>query len=272
MLNSLLEAVLEILTLSYLAIGSALLMEQWAWWSIPHLQTLVCGQEAVWRCKADYRNHYSGVLAEKHIGELIVGSVFDELHIKTSNSPEILIFKNFRTYFSHVSQTNLSYPPFVNEVNCSTTDDVEFLNELQKDAKNLATHLLTKNDANDIPREDYKELLELLLYSFQEPLPHKPFKFKRPGATHKAQWMGKVIYAVKLSLLSTEAEKVMDPSNEKRHLPYLFMYKLVIFVPNNHLKLGGGVTYTWECDLNMSNFTIAQFVLIIHKNQFSVRI
>ena len=122
----------------------------------------------------------------KHIGELIVGSVFDELHIETSKSPEILIFKNFRTYFSHVSQTNLSYPPFVNEVNCSTTDDVAFLNELQKDATNLATHLLTKHDANDIPRDDYIELLELLLYSFQEPLPHKPFKFKRPGAIHKA--------------------------------------------------------------------------------------
>ena len=30
--------------------------------------------------------------------------------------------------------------------------------------------------------------------------------------------MGKVIYAVKLSLLSTEAEKVMDPSNGKWHL------------------------------------------------------
>ena len=95
---------------------------------------------------------------------------------------------------------------------------MEFLNELQKDATNLATHLLTKNDANDIPRKDYKELLELLLHSFQDPLPHKPFKFKRPGAIHKARWMGKVIYAVKLSLLSTEAEKVMDPSNEKRHL------------------------------------------------------
>ena len=83
----------------------------------------------MWRYKADYRNHYCGV-----IGELIVGSVFDELHVETSKSPEILIFKNLRTYFSHVSQTNLSYPPFVNEVNYSTTNDVEFLNELQKDA------------------------------------------------------------------------------------------------------------------------------------------
>ena len=77
-------------------------------------------------------------------------------------------------------------------MNCSATDDVKFLNEPQKDATNLATHLLTKNDVNDIPREDYKELLELLLYSFQE-LPHQPFKFKRPGAIHKARWMGKVI-------------------------------------------------------------------------------
>ena len=77
-------------------------------------------------------------VCRKHIEKLIVSSVFDELHIETSKSPEILIFKNFRTYFSHVSQTNLSYPPFVNEVNCSTTDDVEFLNELQKDATNLA--------------------------------------------------------------------------------------------------------------------------------------
>ena len=45
----------------------------------------------------------------KHDGELIVGSVFDEPHIGTSKCPGILIFKNFRTYLSHVNQQICHY-------------------------------------------------------------------------------------------------------------------------------------------------------------------
>lgn len=154
----------------------------------------------------------------KHIGELIVGGVFESLQIETSRSPEISMFKNFRTYFSHISQDNLSFPPYLNEFDCPSSNGMDLLNELQTDATDLATQLLTKSDSNDIPREDYRELLQLLLFSFQSPLPHMSFKFKKPGAIHKARWMAKVIYAVKLSLLSTEAEKVRDPANDKKHL------------------------------------------------------
>ena len=104
------------------------------------------------------------------------------------------------------------------ELDCYSDSELSFLNELRKDVTDLATKLLTKKDNSYLPREDYKELLELLLFSFKVPLPQKSFKFKKPGAIHKACWMAKVIYALKLSLLSTEAEKVVDLHNVKKPL------------------------------------------------------
>ena len=100
----------------------------------------------------------------KHIGELIVGSVFNALQIKMSKSPEIMIFKNFQSNFSHVCQDDISYPPYLEELDCYSDSELSFLNELRKDATDLATKLLTKKDNSNLPREDYKELLELLLF------------------------------------------------------------------------------------------------------------
>ena len=77
-----------------------------------------------------------------------------------------MIFKNFRSNFSHVCQDDISYPPYLEELNCYSDSELSFLNELRKDATDLATKLLTKKDNS---MEDYKELLELLLFSFKVP-------------------------------------------------------------------------------------------------------
>ena len=50
------------------------------------------------------------------------------------------------------------------------------------------------------PREDYKELLDLLIVSLEGNI--KDFKFKMPGANHHARWISKAIYYLKLQLLS----------------------------------------------------------------------
>jgi hypothetical protein len=48
-----------------------------------------------------------------------------------------------------------------------------------------------------MPRDDYKELCELVLVTLGHKTNHS---FKRPGATHHARWMAKVIYVLKIYL------------------------------------------------------------------------
>ena len=77
---------------------------------------------------------------------------------------------------------------------------------------------MLKNDKN-LVRDHYKELLELVLFAFKVPLPdNKPFKFLKPGATSKARWMGKIIYSIKMFLLSKQITELKDPKNPKSNL------------------------------------------------------
>ncbi|XP_057336568.1 uncharacterized protein LOC130675093 [Microplitis mediator] len=53
------------------------------------------------------------------------------------------------------------------------------------------------------PRDDYKELLELILI-FLEDESSVNIKFKAPGATHHARWLAKAIYCLKLFLFKQQ--------------------------------------------------------------------
>ena len=61
--------------------------------------------------------------------------------------------------------------------------------------------------------------MELVLFAFKVPLPvNKPFKFRKPGTISKARWMGKVIYGIKMFLLSQQISGLKDPKNSKVNL------------------------------------------------------
>ena len=53
-------------------------------------------------------------------------------------------------------------------------------------------------------REDYKEFTELCLLYLDNVDKSRPFKFRRPGAVHKARWMAKILYAIKVVLLEKQ--------------------------------------------------------------------
>jgi len=49
------------------------------------------------------------------------------------------------------------------------------------------------------PRDDYRELLELILILYGS-CPPRGIPFMRPGALHRARWMARVIYAIVMYL------------------------------------------------------------------------
>ena len=72
-------------------------------------------------------------------------------------------------------------------------ETMSLITEWQKNTVAVAESLILHQ------REDYKEFTELCLLYLDST--ERSFKFHRPGAVHKARWMGKILYAVKMVLL-----------------------------------------------------------------------
>ena len=152
------------------------------------------------------------------MGELIVCSSFNCLDIEVSNGPEILLFKKFRTHFDMIphadlAEDKLNFPTYDN---FSSSQQV-LLHQWREETIEVALKCLRVDE--NLVREDYRKLLELVLFAFKVPLSdNKPFKFRRPGAINKARWMGKVIYGIKMFLLSKQITELKDPKNRKANL------------------------------------------------------
>ena len=72
--------------------------------------------------------------------------------------------------------------------------------KLQEDAKSALAWAQVELSKKTWPREDYRELLELMIVYLGGTVPD--FSFKMPGADHHARWMSKAIYNLKIKLLS----------------------------------------------------------------------
>ena len=111
-----------------------------------------------------------------------------------SSGPDILLFKKFRESRSTLTHQQLS--------------DVEKLQKTPKVAvsdslKAFISHQLSETHA----REDYKEFLILagLLVGLSITA-----AVRKPGALHRARWMAKAIYSMKMELLYNGNETVMN--------------------------------------------------------------
>jgi len=130
-----------------------------------------------------------------HVGEIILTHVFNGLNVESTRSPEINIFSRFRKYFDMVPHT--ASPE---QILCALD-----VSHLEGESKKLATAWKTETLSilaliEEFQRNDYEELSELCLVFLSG---KEGINFKQPGAVHKARWMGKLIYAFKLSLLET---------------------------------------------------------------------
>lgn len=122
-----------------------------------------------------------------HIMELIIGAVFQVcMGVKSYSSPEVPLFKRFREYWRFIDTTQ--YESGI------AADDVAILVE---DIKQSSIDYANKQLEHRHPRDDYKELLELVIV-FLGIAPARGVRFMSPGAMHHARWMSKVIYSLKI--------------------------------------------------------------------------
>lgn len=132
-----------------------------------------------------------------HVGEVLLTHVFDSLNIETSKSPEISIFQRFQKNWINIEPDQFS----TIDLSIYDSDQQEFLESCIAEVK--ATLHSTFSDHQ--PRDDYLEM-GMLSQTFLGEVSQKPTVLKRPGAMHKARWMAKIIYAIKMCLLQEQIE------------------------------------------------------------------
>lgn len=152
-----------------------------------------------------------------HVGEVILSHVFDDLKIETSKSPEITVFVRFRKHFellgSHRSAALHSSSTATSETveRLSLFDNSEFDETARDLVDSLRTSVLELSRLQQsLCRDDYLEFVELcIVFLDGEGVgeTRKQITFKRPGALHKARWMAKLIYSIKMCLFEEQIQE-----------------------------------------------------------------
>ncbi|KAG0694931.1 hypothetical protein GWK47_027091 [Chionoecetes opilio] len=131
-----------------------------------------------------------------HVHELVLEKAFSAC-LGSSSGPEITIFSRFKDYWSYINQSAINPP---------TNEDLpETLVSKRDDLiQGLKRLLQTKQ-----PRDDYKELAELSILFLGGALPKT--SIRSPGALHRARWMARIIYALKMILFREQLTGVVTP-------------------------------------------------------------
>jgi hypothetical protein len=156
-----------------------------------------------------------------HTHEVVIAEIYSLL-FEPSRGPNIALFERFQRCW-----------PSINTANFAPLDDVRlaepFLQQLRVEI-GLFLQPYLSNETSYIPREDYKEMIELCLLVLGFPLPDdaKQYHFRLPGAYHMARWMAKVIYCMKIYLFRNQFKLT---AHEMKSLSEFCMFAAHIYVP-----------------------------------------
>ena len=103
-------------------------------------------------------------------------------------------------------------------------------NRRAKDVSDQLTKLVTTPNRNEqLPRDDYKELLELALLLNSQSSPRQ-ITIKKPGAHNKARWMCVLIYRLKMFWFQDQ-EVLAYTQDFKDNLSRFVKFALLVYIP-----------------------------------------
>lgn len=127
----------------------------------------------------------------RHIMELIVAKVFDSL-MGPSSGPNIKLFQRFREYWGSIDTSMYA-----------SGMDVDYIAVVLNPVRDELIHFIQHQLTVFQPRDDYRELLQLSLL-FLGAACGADEKILAPGAYHRARWMAKLIYSLKIFILRSQ--------------------------------------------------------------------
>lgn len=137
-----------------------------------------------------------------HILEVVCRNVFIAVFGST-DGPNVRMFKRFKDFWPDVDERK--YHP------CSDGRLNDTLKELKENAVSFMLTVLNQAPEK-LPRDDYRELLELALIFLGE-TPPRGVKFRAPGAFHHARWMSKLLYVFKIYVFRQQFELTISENS-----------------------------------------------------------
>lgn len=147
-----------------------------------------------------------------HVYEIVLQGVFQEIQVSPSTGPDIPLFKRLKNVWKDIDQTQFS----------TWLLDEDLREKLKDVANEIVVYAKTKLK-DDLPRDDYRELLELIIIFLGE-TPIRGIHFRQPGAYHLARWMAKGIYCLKIYLFRKQM-KLTERENKALRLICCFLIK-----------------------------------------------
>ena len=119
-----------------------------------------------------------------HINEIVISDVFGKCY-NLSTGPDIPLFKRFQKAWNFIDKNRFE------PLNIDIPWKADVITKCKQQLGEFH------------PRADYKEFLELTII-FLGDIPPKGVHFRHPGALHRARWMARVIYAIKIVLFHSQ--------------------------------------------------------------------
>lgn len=170
-----------------------------------------------------------------HIAELVVGSAFDVLFEK-STGPNIQLFQKFQNSWDSIEKLNYQ----------NSLKDNRIAKLIPSSNRSQIIKFLKSQLNENHPRDDYKEVLELGLLFLGSNNDSNSITIKAPGAVHRARWMAKIIYALKIYLYRNQFELEKSELASlcqfnsfvvKTYIKYWFTCQTATVAPYNDLQL-----------------------------------
>ena len=179
---------------------------------------------------------------QHHVGEVILVQCFKDLNIEASKSPEVSLFIRLRDNWDQITKDG---PPDHLKIEGLSTEALAVISKLKQDLYKL------QENTEDFVRDDYKEFLTLAVAFVNEEV--TKISYNRPGALHKARWMMRVIYSLKLVTLESAIQQLDKGTITSNHdilklrdfatfcslvyCPFWFQCTVAVDAPKNLLKL-----------------------------------
>jgi len=155
------------------------------------------------------------VACRHHMFEIVLEAVFHECMELKSSGPEIALFKRFQKQFGAFQRDNFQ----------TVLDDEALNQKLEPWKEEIASFCIEQLQIAQ-PRDDYREMLELSLIILGK-TPSRGIRIIQPGAMHRARWMARVIYSMKLLLFRQQFK--LKPT-EETGLRRFVMFALIIYI------------------------------------------
>ena len=124
-----------------------------------------------------------------HIHEIILEAVFSACMRVPTSGPELQLFKRFQNQWQFINQENFDHGLLDIGLDNTAIEDI--------------VHFCKGQLEQFQPRDDYQEFLELTIIILGE-VPKRGIHFVAPGALHRARWMAKAIYCLKIWLFRNQ--------------------------------------------------------------------